>query len=51
VNSVYCFDDFELDSGAFPLRHGGESVRIDATVLLVLHVWCVVRASPSLKSK
>jgi DNA-binding winged helix-turn-helix (wHTH) protein len=36
VNSVFCFDEFELDCGAFTLHHVGEPVRIDSIVLRVL---------------
>jgi DNA-binding winged helix-turn-helix (wHTH) protein len=49
VNSVFCFDDFELDCGAFTLRRFGEHVRIDVLVLRVLQV--LVRNAGELTSK
>jgi DNA-binding winged helix-turn-helix (wHTH) protein len=49
VNSVFCFDEFELDCGAFTLRHLGEVVRIDVNVLRVLQA--LVRRAGQVLSK
>jgi len=49
VNTVFCFDEFELDCGAFTLHHLGEVVRIDVGVLRVLE--SLVRSAGQLLSK
>ena len=49
MNGVYCFDELELDCGAFTLRHFGEPVRVDVLVLRVLQA--LVRNAGQLISK
>ncbi len=49
MDSVFCFDEFELDCGAFTLHHLGEAVRVDVVVLRLLQAF--VRSSGRLLSK
>lgn len=49
MNSVFCFDAFELDCRAFALRHDGTTVRVDTVVLRLLET--LVRRSGQLVTK